>query len=201
VDVLGRHVMHVAQQRHHRVLCDEALAAARQTRVLAVLLRNLVGIGNRLEALPVGKGAKAAVGGDQIHQMGGSRARQAGDDDGCADFDGEDLRVATQQVLEPQPVGRVAHAIAVDADAADGPECLVFLDARELYAQPLTEILGTKIREPRALARLGEHGVFAERHRHAGRGLHGGLLYGRELWNGEVFDADVAGPVAHGARG
>ena len=99
VDVLGSHVVHGPQQGQQRILTLEALATAREPRMLAVGSGRLARNGDGLEALPVGQGAQARVGGDQVEQVGGARAREARDDDGPRDLDVQDLRVASDHDL------------------------------------------------------------------------------------------------------
>ena len=71
-----------------------------------------------LEALPVGQRAQGRIGADEVVEMGGARAGEAGDDDGAGDLDVVDLGMAVQEVLDQEAVLDQLDELAVPADDA-----------------------------------------------------------------------------------
>ena len=74
--------------------------------------------GERFQALPVGQGAEGRAGGQQVVQVGGAGAGQAGDDDRRFQLDLVDLGMAGQQVGEQQPVLEQLQQLGVEVDDA-----------------------------------------------------------------------------------
>ena len=76
--------------------------------------------GNGFEALPVGQGSERGVRREHVVQVGRTRARQSGDDDGRRELDLVDLGVPSKQVDEQEPVLQKLTDLDVQTDRARG---------------------------------------------------------------------------------
>jgi hypothetical protein len=192
VDVLGRHVVHRHDQRHVGDHLPIRREAPRMTRVAPVAPRAFAANGNRLHRLPVRQRAQARVGADQVQEMCRAGARHARDDQRPLELHIEDLRVTPQEILEAQPVGRVAHEIREGAEPSERVEPRVLLDRLALQRQARAEIIVPEFGEFRALRRRGEDRLDAELHRLRLRVRNGLRLRARQRGLREVGDADLA---------
>src|SRR5206468_11479917 len=115
-----------------------------------------------LVALPQRHRAEALVGGYEVHEMGRARTGEADDDDRRLQLDIVDLRMALQQVVDEQPVGRVANAVVEQDQAAEPGALVVVADLVQPEAEALLEIIGPEFVELRVLTSGGEDGVDTE---------------------------------------
>ena len=103
VHVLGRHLVHQREVRHHDVHHLHGDIHSRPARIR--LDPGFRGHGERLVALPVRHGAERRRRGQQVVQMRGAGAGQARDDDrGEQQVDVVYLRMTREQIGEQQPV-------------------------------------------------------------------------------------------------
>ncbi len=108
VHVVGRHLVHAHEVGHGVV--DEAEGGVRAGAAGVGVRWGTVGCDplgvaqHGLERLPIGQRAQARVGGQQIVEVGGPGAGQAGDDDRSLEGQVEDLGVAGDLVLDEQAV-------------------------------------------------------------------------------------------------
>ena len=100
MDVVGPHGVHGAHVRQHRLHALPLAFGPSVTGVGAVRPALLAGVGHRLVALPQRERTQAGVGGDEIDQMGGSRAGQAHDDDRRRDLDVGDLGATGEEIAD-----------------------------------------------------------------------------------------------------
>ncbi len=109
VEVIGLHRMH---RHHHLRRGMHALPILGGTEIARVVFAaRRVLFGNRRLPLPERHRAQAAIRRDQVHQMGRSGTREAQNDDRLADLLVVNLGVALKEVVDPQSIDGVAHAI------------------------------------------------------------------------------------------
>jgi hypothetical protein len=172
--------------------------AAHVARVAAVVARPLAGDRDGLEALPIGHGAQATVGGDQVDEVGRARAGQADDDDRLPDLLVEDLRVAPDHVLDAQACHQVAHDVAASAEPAHRRGVVVLAQGGEPHPQALAKVVGAEVLEAGLAGGLLQEVGLVEADRQVRGGRQRRLLHVGEDGVREVGDADLGGSVGHG---
>src|SRR5206468_1805090 len=120
---------------------------------------------------------------------------EADDDDRRLQLDIVDLRMALQQVVDEQPVGRVANAVVEQDQAAEPGALVVVADLVQPEAEALLEIIGPEFVELRVLTSGGEDGVDTEICLRTLAVVEGQLLNVGQLRLTQVLDADDLGLV------
>ncbi len=100
--------------------------------------------GNRILALPVGQGPPARIGGDQIHQMRGARARHPDDDERFLDRDRLDLGIPLDQLGQRQPVTQQPNHPLPQRRAGELGQAVVGLDRGDVRGQPIAEAVARR---------------------------------------------------------
>ena len=190
VDMVRVHGMHRRQQGGHLLHALPGLRAALIARIHAIGHRRLSREGNRLVGFPQGQGAKAGVGGQQVEQVGGTGAGQAGDDDGLADFLCKNLGVALPLVLDQQAIAGVANQITQQVGPLATGHVGIVPPFIQQQAQAFAEVLRAEIRQTCALAGSRQHRRLAEFDLLLFPVGHGGALDISQLGVGEVVNAN-----------
>ena len=103
----------------------------------------------RLVALPVRHGAKASARrGQQVVQVRGAGAGQPGDDHRRQQFDVVDLRVATQQVGQQQPVLEPLQQLRVEVDDSGVMQAVDLAQRGEVDVEALAVVVGAEVVRP-----------------------------------------------------
>ena len=193
--VLGRHLVHEREERHRLVHEVHGHVGARQPRV--GLDADLGRQRERLDALPVAQHPERRPGGEQVVQVRGAGARQAGDDDRRHQLDVVDLRVPRQQVGEQQPVLEDLEQLHVEVQRARAVQPVDLAHRGDEHVEPLAVVLRPEVVEPGLGPGLVVEHVDVER-AVGGHQVHEGpdlLDLGRELRLSQVVDLH---DVAHG---
>ena len=164
LDRLGEPVVHGGHDRgagHQRVVfgLGPRVAGVDAEDVGALAERR-----DRILALPVRQRAPARIGGDEVHQMRGTRPRHPDDDERLLDLDRLDLGIPLEEVGQRQPVAQQAHHSLPQRGAGELGQTVVGFDRGDVRGQPVTEAVGiVQVVAHRGLVdRFGEHLVDVE---------------------------------------
>ena len=193
VDVVDGHLVHPLEVRQGRVQEFEGRRRARPAGIGSAGGRAF-GVGqDGFDALPVGQGAEARVGGDEVVEMGRPRAGEAGDDDGAGDLDVVDLGMPVQDVADQEPVLDQPDELAVPGDDARAAQSGLGAKrgAEDLQAVQ-KRIVVAGVVEARLGARRGEDLPRPQRTggRHLRHGLAELLDLGRKPGRGQIVEDD-----------
>ena len=118
---------------------------------------------NRILALPVRQRAPAWIGGDEVHQMRGSRSRHPDDDERLLDLDRLDLGIPLDEVGQREPVAQQANHSLPQRQAGELGQAFVGFDRGNVRGQPVTEAVGVvQVVDAGLFSRLGKHLVDVE---------------------------------------
>ena len=156
VDVERVHVVHRVEQRQDLLAHRELVTAALDARVLGARRHALPGARDGLQRFPVLQRAQPVVGGDQVQQVRGSRARQAGDHQRRADLDLVYLRMLAVELLEAAALHQVAHQHAEQRQPSHRAEVGVLVHRGTEYAEALAQ---PRIIVERDAVQLGRGGL------------------------------------------
>jgi hypothetical protein len=132
--------------------------------------RRVGGAGDGKQRLPPAQRAQARVRTQEFQHEGGARARRAGDDDGFFDHHILHLRMAADEILQPQPVGGAAQRELPDIGAGERGGVGVLVGGLHPAVEPGQEIERAEIVEAGGGARGIQHGLGGERDGAAGGG-------------------------------
>ena len=120
----------------------------------------------RFLALPVRQRTPAWVGGNEIHQMRGTRSRHPDDDEGLLDRNRLDLGIPLDEVGQRQPVAQQANHSLAQGRASELGQAVVGLDCGHMGCQAFSEAVRVVQVGPYFLAGLldglGEHPIDVE---------------------------------------
>ena len=188
VHMIWRHFVHCRHQRQERFKRAPHCFGRGKPGVLPCARSRLSRCGNWLHGLPQGHGAQALVGRENIDKIGGTRTRQAGNDNRAVDHDLGNIRVALEQVLQQQAIAGVADRIIEQAGPAQRPQAPIFVKAHQPDTQALAKVTGTKVTQACCLLRSGQHRLLLHVHRRSGSNCL--TLHGCQLWRTQVVNTD-----------
>jgi hypothetical protein len=187
VDVVGGHLVHEREMRHHGVDHRDCDVHPRPSwiRLDSCLLRQR----ERLVAFPVRHGAEGGRRGQQVVQVGGAGAGQPGDHHRRPQFDVVDLGVPAQQVGQQQPVLEQLQQLPVEVDHPRVVQAVDLAQRSEVDVEPFAVVVGTEIAQAGVGAGLRVQRVGVQRALGGHRGHHVEDLpgLGAELGLGQVF--------------
>ena len=170
VDVIGGHLVHQREMRHHHVDHPDRDVHPRPARIR--LDPNLIRQRERFDAFPVRHGAEGGRRRQQVVQVGGAGAGQPGDHHRRFQFDVVDLGMPAQQVGQQQPVLEQLQQLPVEVDHSGRVQPVDVAQRGEVDVEAFPVVVGTEIVQAGVGAGLGVQRVGIQRAVRGHRGHH-----------------------------
>ena len=162
VDVIGGHLVHEREMRHHDVDHPDGDVHPGPPRVRSRHPPR-AGNGNGSIAFPVRHGAEGGRRRQQVVQVGGAGAGQTRDHHRRPQFDVVDLGMTAEQVGQQEPVLEQLQQLPIEVDHPGVVQAVDLAQRGEVDVEPFAVVVGTEIVQAGVGAGLGVQRVGIQR--------------------------------------